>query len=95
TAGSIRLFDVRTGEVRREFRGGEQLRGLAISPDGRTLAAAIRKEIKLWDVGTGELKRTLRGHENWVLSIAFSADGKALVSGGSDGTRLWALAGDK
>jgi len=95
TAGSIRLFDVRTGEVRREFRGGDQLRGLAISPDGRTLAAAIRKEVKLWDVGTGELKRTLRGHGNWVGSIAFSADGKALASGGSDGVRLWTLAADK
>jgi len=95
TAGSIRLFDLRTGEVRRDLEGGDQLRGLAISPDGRTLAAAIRKEVKLWDVGTGKLKRTLRGHSNWVGSIAFSPDGKGLVSGGSDGVRLWALAENK
>jgi WD40 repeat protein len=96
TGGSVRLFDVRTGEVRRELCGGDQLRGLAISPDGRTLAAAIRKEVKLWVVGTGELKRTLRGHGNWVGSIAFTPDGKGLVSGDSDGVvRLWALAADK
>jgi WD40 repeat protein len=95
TGGSVRLFDVRTGEVRREFCGGDQLRGLAIAPDGQTLAAAIRKEVKLWDVGTGDLKRTLRGHGNWVGSIAFSPDGKSLVSGGSDGVRLWSLTRDK
>lgn len=95
TGGAVRLFDVRTGAVRREFRGGDQLRALAISPNGQMLAAAIRKDIKLWDVGTGELKRTLRGHSNWVGSIAFAADGKVLVSGGSDGVRLWALAGDQ
>jgi WD40 repeat protein len=95
TGGSVRLFDVQTGTVLREFSGGDQLRGLAISSDGRTVAAAIRKEIMLWDAGTGELKRTLRGHGNWVGSIAFSPKGTALVSGGSDGVRLWSLARDK
>jgi WD40 repeat protein len=95
TGGSIRLFDVQTGKVVREFAGGDQLRGLAVSPDGRTVAAAIRNEIMLWDVATGELRRTLRGHSNWVKSIAFSPDGKSLMSGGSDGVRLWSLATDK
>ena len=95
TDGSVRLFDVQTGKVVREIDGGDQLRGLAVSPNGRTVAAAIRKEIRLWDADTGKLTRTLRGHTNWIGSIAFSADGKALVSGGSDGVRLWSLAANK
>lgn len=84
TGGAIRLFDVQTGAVRREFRGGDQLRGLAISANGRTLAAAIRSEVKLWDMGSGELVRALREDGQWILSIAFAADGSALVSGGSE-----------
>ena len=28
--------------------------------------------------------RTLEGHQNWVRAVAFSPDGKALVSGGLD-----------
>ncbi|MEH2104028.1 MAG: WD40 repeat domain-containing protein, partial [Nostoc sp.] len=31
-----------------------------------------------------------RGHEGWVYSVAISADGQTIVSGGYDGTvRLW------
>ena len=37
-------------------------------------------------MATGQLWRTLAGHANDVTSVAFSPDGKTLVSGGNDQT---------
>jgi WD40 repeat protein len=49
--------------------------------------------VRLWDVATGRFLRTSEGHKNWVLSIAFSPDGKTLASGSSDNAvRLWDVA---
>jgi WD40 repeat protein len=46
--------------------------------------------IKLWQVSSGECVSTLEGHQNWVMSVAFSPDGKQLASGSDDHTiKLW------
>jgi hypothetical protein len=44
--------------------------------------------IRLWDMETGQEVRQLKGHQGAVLSLAFSADGKQLVSGSCDTTAL-------
>jgi hypothetical protein len=45
--------------------------------------------IRLWDLATGQA-RELRGHEGSLAALAYSADGKRLVSGGRDGlVLLW------
>lgn len=52
-----------------------------LSCDGKTLALGIHKTIKLWNIVTGNQIKTLKGHENTILSLAFSPDGKTLISG--------------
>ena len=42
------------------------------------------QRIKLWDFETGRLLAEEHGHCKSVLSLAFSADGWTLVSGGED-----------
>jgi WD40 repeat protein len=46
--------------------------------------------IKLWDATTGKETLTLKGHTDVVDSVAFSPDGKQIVSGSFDKTiKLW------
>jgi WD40 repeat protein len=76
---------------------------VAFSPDGHLLAVAEKYPvhwqtqsvyaIKIWDVGSRQLVARLEGHTGDVRSLAFSPDGKTLVSGGEDRTiRLWNVA---
>ncbi|KAJ3278234.1 U3 snoRNP protein, partial [Blyttiomyces sp. JEL0837] len=46
--------------------------------------------IIVWDVATGSELITINGHKSQVLSLAFSADDRRLLSASMDGTvREW------
>ena len=62
------------------------VKGLAFSPDGRTLAASsyLDHEILLWDLAAGRERARLRGHGSPVISLAFAPDGRSLASGGHE-----------
>jgi WD40 repeat protein len=90
---TIRLWDARTGTVKMVIDTGEPIRGTAISPDGKVIACACtvesevmydvkeRSDIRLWDIESGELLRTFDDCGSWANCVAFSLDGKLLVSG--------------
>ena len=68
------------------------LRCLSISPDGqRIVTGSTDHKIRILNVETGECIDTLSGHESWVASVAFSPNGKLIVSGSSQdhSIRLW------
>ena len=53
---------------------------LAFAPDGKTLISVSRdKTIRVWDVEKGNvIGDPLTEHTDWVLSVAYSPNGKFL-----------------
>jgi hypothetical protein len=102
---TIRLWDLSAGRELRQLSTASPTTAFAFSPDGKILAAGGEREegktliyspISLWDVNTGRELRRLPGHLFGVNALAFSADGKRLVSGGAGNVlRVWDVATGK
>jgi WD40 repeat protein len=90
-AGTVRLWDMQTGEARVLGRHWEPIISLAFSPDGKRLASSSNDHtVKLWNLDQAAEQATFRGHSSRVWSVAFAADGRTLASGEEDGTvKFW------
>jgi WD40 repeat protein len=65
---------------------------LAFPPEGTMMAAGYcyDSQVTLTDLATGKIVRSLRGHAAPVRSVAWSRDGRRVVSGSMDGTvKIW------
>jgi WD40 repeat protein len=80
----IRLWDTTSGKEVRALEGSD-IRCLAFSPDGKTLATGgADRSIRLWDVDSGKETWRNLSHERAVETVLFAPDGKTLLSAGSN-----------
>jgi WD40 repeat protein len=88
---TLRVWDANTRACLRVLDcgpvGDPYVTSVAVSPDGRTIAAGHHKgggqhsHIRLWNLDTGELKATFPQQLGEVRALAFSPDGAFLASG--------------
>ena len=91
-AGSLRIWDVETGSLRRELGVTTPITSAAVSPDGKALAwGDLAGAVYTCEIEAPDQPEKLAGqHARWVTSLAFSPDGRTLVTGSSDyQVKLW------
>jgi len=87
----ILLWNLETGKLLDTLSSHTaNVRSLAISPDGRTLASGSGDgTVKLWDIPTGEMLTSF-WHSGVVTAVGFTANSRAVVGVSSDrGMKLW------
>ena len=100
--GIIHLWDLDTAITRATFKTPDAFYALSFAPNGKLLASGgYDGSIRLWNatakqqglrgkIGQYLPTLTLKGHKDDISTLAFSPDGKMLLSGSDDGTiRAW------
>ena len=91
--GSVKLSNLRTGELQRSLPGLVQgTTVLSVSKDGSLMAAgSMFGKIQVWNMQTGELKRELKNKGSEALATAISPDNKLLFTSFSGPTlvQMW------
>jgi RNA polymerase sigma factor (sigma-70 family) len=93
--GAAPIWDVSTGTLVRELNVWQFTPAVAFSPDGQTLAAAeyapdsSRGAVGLWDVAAGSLLRRFAVGQTAAHGIAFTRDGRTVITGEGGHVRLW------
>ena len=90
--GTIKVIDFE-GNVKKSFNGGYVL-DATFSPDGKSILATNWYSAVLYDLEGNILQTFTGGHSFPVNTLAFSPDGKRILTGSRDNTsKLWDLKG--
>ena len=80
---AIRIWDIPSGTSPRAIanRGYWGSQALALSPDGRTVAACVDNSIGTWELDSGKpLLKDLLGHRSSAHFTACTPDGKLIIT---------------
>jgi WD40 repeat protein len=92
----VRVWDITSPTKPVDLPQSHDCPAIALSADGRALAVAVDYAVKIYDVEKRSPRRALEGHKGKVVTVAFSPDGRTLVTGSWDQTvRVWDVATGK
>lgn len=97
--GNLMLFDYtkETPELVNTIKLGDGYAfSTAFSPDSRSIAVgASNGKLFIVDAISGETRKEVNAHGQWVLSVAYSKDGKLIATGANDRLiKVWDAAGE-
>jgi WD40 repeat protein len=81
------VWDWADGREVSQLRGhAGPLKGMAFTPDGRSLATASTDQtVRFWDVESGRERQSFAWSVGKVTSVAFAPDGMTVAAGGENG----------
>ena len=86
--GTIRLWNINTGDHRPIYTPYKTVGKVTFSPDGQTIMSRRNNDYQLWDVATGEFKARLDDTMK-IDNIVFSPDGAFLLGANWSELCLW------
>jgi len=95
--GTVRLWNIDTGNCHVFYDQSEFAGGAAFSPTGDLIATASSSNaVEVWDVESGTKRKLLIGHTDVVNSVTYSPHGMLAASASEDMTiRLWDLGSEE
>ena len=86
---SVYIVDIASGRETHRWTNDVGVMSLRFSPDGQRLAAGFYSGlVKVWEFSNPAREDTFQAHNNQVCGMAFSLDGRILVSSSPE-IRLW------
>lgn len=89
--GAVHVWQISSGRRLATFRRGNPVTDIAVSADGRQLAAAGYSEfVQLWQVDEVDTEARQLSHSGVALTVDFTTTGSLLVSGTNTGeVQIW------
>jgi WD40 repeat protein len=94
TGRAVRVLDTTTLKELAPAGHRREVQFVAFTGGGKEVVSA-GDTVCVWDAATGRLRRTVAGPLTRLACAALAPDGKALLTGGEDGTTLWELSTGK
>jgi WD40 repeat protein len=88
--GDARLWALSGARLRAVLADAGNVRAIVFSPKGDAVITAGEHAVLVWDVRRAQVTSRLAGNSRLISAVAFSGDGRRVITGGADSpARVW------